>query len=560
VAPGSLIAGRFELLDRLGAGGMGTVFKARDRRLDETVAVKVLRLGRDAHSLERFHSEVRLARKVKHRNVCGVYEYGEDGDVVFCAMELVSGRNLRQLLSEAPLPRAWAYKIALAVAAGLQAIHEAGVIHRDVKSANVMIDAKGEIRLVDFGIAKRHRPRGEETPGLTGELHIVGSPEYMSPEQVCGLPLDPRSDVYSFGIVLFEMFAGRVPFQGKTAMAVMAKQVEEAPPLEGSVADLLPAELLPVLRRALAKDPGMRYPSVSQLAHALRDAQEAHARATTDDVTPEGVESGPSRPLWEQITATRHRDWSARRLAPAAIAALATLAAAAIAFLARNQPSTESPARSRPPASAATAAPAPLPSSVTPTTEVVPVGTPAPAVAGPRTFRSPNPRGDVRAPAVGRPLPASSPTPTPTPTPTETAEALATPPDQASAGRGTTAEPASHVSSGTVSVPPTRATAPPPRRGDTLSADDPEVIPARCLSCEVAYSPQAERLRVEGDVVLALVVDEEGRVADARILRSDDRLLEAPALRSVMRWRYHPATRGGVAGRMRLQVTVRFRL
>jgi len=162
-APGQVIAGRFELLAPLGAGGMATVFRARDLRLEGVeVAVKIPRLGGDPQAVRRFHSEVLLARRVKHPGVCAVHEYGEDGELVYCVMELISGRNLRELLREAPVAWERAFEIAIDAAEGLGAIHEAGVLHRDVKSSNLMIDARGRVKLVDFGIAKIQRAAAGE--------------------------------------------------------------------------------------------------------------------------------------------------------------------------------------------------------------------------------------------------------------------------------------------------------------------------------------------------------------------------------------------------------------
>ena len=258
-APGQVIAGRFELLAPLGAGGMATVFRARDLRLEGVeVAVKIPRLGGDPQAVRRFHSEVLLARRVKHPGVCAVHEYGEDGELVYCVMELISGRNLRELLREAPVAWERAFEIAIDAAEGLGAIHEAGVLHRDVKSSNLMIDARGRVKLVDFGIAKIQRAAaGEDAsadPELTGQLDVVGSPEYMSPEQVRGRPLDARSDLYSFGIVIHELFTGRVPFSGGTLQAVLVQQLEQDPCLDGPIADALPPGLAPILRKALASD------------------------------------------------------------------------------------------------------------------------------------------------------------------------------------------------------------------------------------------------------------------------------------------------------------------
>jgi serine/threonine-protein kinase len=549
VGPGSVVAGRFELLARLGAGGMGAVYKARDRQLGETVAVKVLRFGNDAKAVERFHSEVRLARRVKHRNVCGVYEYGEDGDVVFCAMELVSGRNLRELLLEAPLPRALAYQHALAAASGLQAIHEVGVIHRDIKAANLMIDARGDARLVDFGIAKSQAVQGDDSwaqdPGLTDSRHIVGSPEYMSPEQIRGLALDARSDIYSFGVLLYELFTGRLPFQAEAPVILMAKHLEEPPPLDGPVAELLPPELVPVLRKALAKEPAARYRSMADLVRDLRSAQKAHARSHTDQVSiASGDSSGSPRRTTDHLAPWADPGRIADRMTKVAMIGLAALAVGVVGILVlRHRGGAEN--ETAPPAPEVLIpgpAVSPPASATSPTPVPAPTASPTPGPSS--TPRPARPTHAPRPPAVPTPTPTATPLPTPSPTPTPSPAPMPPPtPTPAPLGPTATARPAL------------------PRRGDVLSADDPEVVRPQCLECPPAtYSPVAERLQIEGDVLLALVVDEDGRVTEARVLRSDDKVLEDPALRGVRKWRYRPATKLGVPGKMHIEVTVKFRL
>src|SRR5512134_1872219 len=184
---GSVVAGRYEILAPLGKGGMGMVYKARDHKLEETVAIKVLRpeIAADPEMERRFRSEIRLARRVRHRNVCGIHEYGEDGALRYIAMEYVEGTDLRKILTErGALPLDQAFEVCIRVAEGLQAIHDAGIIHRDLKTANLMVDAQGIVRLMDFGIAKQ--AGGEATLGATATGLIIGTPEYMSPEQARG--------------------------------------------------------------------------------------------------------------------------------------------------------------------------------------------------------------------------------------------------------------------------------------------------------------------------------------------------------------------------------------
>jgi serine/threonine-protein kinase len=272
VGPGDLVDSRYRILEQLGAGGMGIVFKADDEKLGETVALKLLRVdGRLGTLAGRFRSEIRLARKVRHENVCAIHEYGEDGELLYISMELIDGQDLKRALRETgPIGGERGYEVALQVAAGLAAIHKAGVIHRDLKAANIMRDAKGVVRVMDFGIAKAwHAETGED---LTKTGHVVGSPQYMSPEQIRGLTLDARSDLYSFGIVLFEIFTGQLPFVADTPVEVMHMHLKVPPPLE---VDLVPPPLVPILARALAKNRDERYATVADMARELEAARRA---------------------------------------------------------------------------------------------------------------------------------------------------------------------------------------------------------------------------------------------------------------------------------------------
>jgi len=207
---GQTLAGRYDVKRVLGAGGMGMVYKAFDRELGETVAIKVLRpdVARESGRVEqRFRSEIRLARRVRHRNVCSVYGDGEDRGLLYICMEHVEGENLARAARESGgLPTEAAWSATLQVADGLRAIHEVGVVHRDLKTANLMRDQKGIVRVMDFGIAKQHGTPGGVTVTATGTL--MGTPEYMSPEQLRGDDVDFRTDLYSLGVVTYELFTG----------------------------------------------------------------------------------------------------------------------------------------------------------------------------------------------------------------------------------------------------------------------------------------------------------------------------------------------------------------
>jgi protein kinase-like protein len=290
IGPGSVVDSRYHVLEVLGTGGMGVVFKAQDEVLGEAVALKVLRADTETQA-SRFRSEIRLARKIHDKNVCAILGYGEDRGrgLLYICMELIDGVDLKRVLRDSG-SMSWedGYAVAFQVASGLKAIHEAGVIHRDLKPANIMRDAEGVVRVMDFGIAKAWHSGGD----LTQTGHVVGSPPYMSPEQIRDLELDPRSDLYSFGIVLFEVFTGRLPFVADTPVEVMMKHLKEPPPFEMDHGQI-PAPLLPILRRALAKDPGGRYADAVQMRLALKGAQASTETSCERDQLWEGV---PERP------------------------------------------------------------------------------------------------------------------------------------------------------------------------------------------------------------------------------------------------------------------------
>src|SRR5262245_29400011 len=261
---GSLLAGgRYEILGALGRGGMGMVYRAHDRMLEETVALKVLRpeIAQAPEVARRFRSEIKLARKITHPNVCRIHDYGEDGALRYIAMEIVEGTDLKLLAThQGSLPPQQAYDVSIQMAEGLQAIHDVGVVHRDLKTSNVMVDRTGRVRVIDFGIAQQV---GGTLSG-TAMGHLIGTPEYMSPEQAQGLKLDHRSDIYSMGIVIYEVFTNHVPFHGPSPIATIFQHLNEQPLLEGPRAAAIPTALVPVLKRALAKDAADRFSSATE--------------------------------------------------------------------------------------------------------------------------------------------------------------------------------------------------------------------------------------------------------------------------------------------------------
>jgi len=277
---GSLFASRYRIEQILGRGGMGVVYRAVDTQLDETVAIKTLPgdvMQRSSEDLERFKREIRLARKITHRNVLRTYDYGEAEGVYFISMEFVRGYTLSDLLVEADehqmAPRV-ANGIARQVCRGLDVAHEQGIIHRDIKPQNVLIDHKGEVKLMDFGIARL----AEAPEAMTQAGLIVGTPHYMSPEQVQGKALDPRSDVYAMGVLIYEMLVGRRPFESTSLTGVLTAHITEAPEPPIDRRPEIGREMNAIVMRCLEKDPKARYANAGELLRDLDQVQmQAHA-------------------------------------------------------------------------------------------------------------------------------------------------------------------------------------------------------------------------------------------------------------------------------------------
>jgi serine/threonine protein kinase len=286
---------------------MGMVYKAYDRMLDEQVAIKVLRgeFANTPEMLKRFKQEIKLARKVSHRNVCRIHEFDEDGGTRYISMEYVEGTDIKQLAREKGgfLETDEAFDVAIQAADGLQAIHDVGIIHRDLKTSNIMRDPGGRVRLMDFGIAKSAATDRSTGGGLTIEGQVMGTPEYMSPEQCVGDKIDHRSDVYALGIVIYEIFTGTVPFRGDTPVATLFKHIQDRVPFEGPIAARIPLAAVPVLRKALAKNQADRFASAAALAEALRKAQRQTRDGVPADAAPTGSVAAATPP-WASGGAT----------------------------------------------------------------------------------------------------------------------------------------------------------------------------------------------------------------------------------------------------------------
>jgi len=275
VTLGGLFAGRYEIREVLGRGGMGAVYRATDRQLDEVVALKVLRsevLGEDPSLVERFKQEIKLARRITHPNVLRTHDFGETDGVPYISMEYLEGVTLKDLIArKGALPEGVGLRIAKQICQGLEAAHRQGVVHRDIKPQNVLILLEsGEVKIMDFGIARVSTVDGAS--GLTTAGTVVGTPDYMPPEQAQGETADFRSDLYSTGVLLFEMFTGRLPFPGDTPLAVIMGHLQKPVPRPRSLNPSLSPEIEALVLRCLEKNPARRYARAGELLSALSAA------------------------------------------------------------------------------------------------------------------------------------------------------------------------------------------------------------------------------------------------------------------------------------------------
>lgn len=257
------LEGRYQVLSELGRGGMGIVFQAYDKQLKEQVAIKLLSplLSTDQEALERLTREVSLARRVTHPNVIRIHDLSEVNGLHYVSMEYFGGTNLKEHLKRSgPLSLLSAYQILSQVCDGLEAAHSQGVIHRDLKAQNIMIGASGQIKIIDFGLARSMRLEGMTATGL-----IMGTPEYMAPEQVAGKHVDERTDIYALGVMLFEMLTGRLPFTGDSAIAVGFQQMKDPPPAPRSINPQIPESVERIILKALEKNPIHRYRTASEI-------------------------------------------------------------------------------------------------------------------------------------------------------------------------------------------------------------------------------------------------------------------------------------------------------
>ena len=329
---GTMVDERYRLERKIGSGGMADVWLAEDTELDRNVAIKILhdRFAQDKEFVQRFQREAQAAAGLQHPNVVGIFDRGVFDDTYFIAMEYVDGPSLKDLV-RGGMGTQDAINFTRQILNAARFAHRKGIIHRDLKPQNVLIDDEGRARVADFGIA-----RGGENSDITATGSVMGTAQYLSPEQAQGKPTTPRSDIYSIGVILYEALTGRVPFEGDSAVAVALKQVSEAPRRPSAINPDVPPALDAVVMRALAKDPEARFKDADAFLKALDAAERAPETPRAQDtaayaaVSPEGETDIPGEEEeygeYDEDRRRRRRRWILLAILAAGVAALVAFA------------------------------------------------------------------------------------------------------------------------------------------------------------------------------------------------------------------------------------------
>ena len=533
LAPGVML-GSYRIIALLGRGGMATVYEAYDTRLERAVALKVLppQFLHDERFARRFDQEARVIAKLEHPAIVPIYASGTDDGIPWMSMRLLGGGNMGTLLKSTPPDPVKAVGILRRVAEALDYAHARGVVHRDIKPANILFDRDERACVADFGLA--HMLEGNLVATRTGT--VLGTPHYMAPEQALGNRLDHRCDVYSLGIVAYEMLFGRTPFTGDSPVAVVLKHVNE--PLPVPAASRLPDALLRAVQKAAAKDPLERWPSAGAFVEALEA----------------GLGVARISPIVIGRSAKQHSEPRPGRLTIAAAAVLGTAALAWVLVMPpRESPGASPGADVKPTTVTTTEEPPPgggeIPKSVPP---VTPPGVKEPNPSPPKTPPPPK-KGDADTTAVSSPpidrsapedtlpaLEAGNEVSPPSPGPQGAIPENKTPDADAPVeGREPVALP----------VPPVD----PPRAADVV------VFPS-CMRVEPDYPAVARAAQLQGIVVLDVTVGADGTVRNVVVLKSPHAVLEDAARKAVMRYTCSPGRRNDVPEAMRIQQKVEFEL
>jgi serine/threonine protein kinase len=527
--------GSYHLLEQIGQGGMSSVFKAVDLRNNRTVAIKILSpyIAHEQHFRARFEREIKLLRQLQHPHIVPILDFGESEGLAFIVMPFIGSGTLQDRLQNGPLDVRTGARMTAQLASALALAHSLGVVHRDVKPSNVLLDPKGNALLSDFSFAHQQ----QASQNLTGSA-LIGTPAYMSPEQCRGEAIDARSDQYSFAIMLFQLCTGKLPFEGDTPMAVALKHVNEPLPRPRQVNPNLPESVEGVLLRALAKNRDLRYASMAELNQAFQKAvddalENGHRRART----PLFDRSTRIYRKYQQVPSTKPTPWYRRRWAAAAAVVLALIAcplsawgmsallpgaggasaqpgstvyvvtptglgATILALQTANAPreGTDLPPETVNTAVAATLAamgivfepPTPAPSP-TPTSALsfgVPVATPTPTrtlrpgETPPTPTRTATPGASATTAPTGAPSDTSAPTSVPTNTsaPADTSQ----PPTSTSQPPTSTSQPPTNTSQ-----PPTNTSQPPAPTPTVGSACGPGIPPGHCKKTQTAAAKTA---------------------------------------------------------------------
>ncbi|HEX3375438.1 MAG TPA: serine/threonine-protein kinase, partial [Candidatus Acidoferrales bacterium] len=304
---GTILADRYEIISLLGQGGMGAVYKARDTELDRMVALKLIRpdLASNPEILRRFKQELILARDVTHRNVIRIFDLGQANGIKFITMEYVEGRDLRALLQEkGKVSPDEAVEIVAQICRALESAHSAGVVHRDLKPQNIMLDAKNRVYVMDFGIA-----HSLETPGMTQTGALMGTPEYMSPEQAKGSKIDARSDLFAVGIIFYELLTGVSPYKADSAIATLLKRTLERPLSPTEVDPAIPQSISDVVMNCLAIDREHRYSSAREILEDLGQEGPTAGRTMARTLAPSFPTVAPTPPPAKVPFWVRNQIW-----------------------------------------------------------------------------------------------------------------------------------------------------------------------------------------------------------------------------------------------------------